>query len=155
MKLNICIHNWADYNNGLGNWKWFNLPEETNELIGLLDEWEEKEIFIVDSDHRFITESDDVYKLIDLAENYDEDDLLQDYYNNYPDSQVCNMDEFDDIMQGFEPFEIVRMTFYGEFNPNDSHFTFNGYGNLKSLSEGELTELEESYLYDQIRDFLN
>lgn len=43
------------------------------------------------------------------------------------------MDEFDELMEGKSPWEITRMAFYGDFNPNHSFFGFNGYANLISF----------------------
>lgn len=54
-----------------------------------------------------------------------------------------DMDEFDSVLDGYSPSEIVSMTFHGgdiswegeirgEFNPNAEYFKFNDYGNLVS-----------------------
>ena len=48
------------------------------------------------------------------------------------------MEMFDEIMSGFEPMEIALRIFFGDFNPNDDFFRFNGYANLESLSEYDL-----------------
>lgn len=56
--------------------------------------------------------------------------------------EMYEMEMFNDIMENFEPMEIALKTFFGDFNPNDDYFRFNGYANLESLSEFDLeTEL--------------
>lgn len=57
------------------------------------------------------------------------------YYelNNDYDSWIYSMNEFNDIMNGIEPYEISRMVWNGTFSPNDDYFSFDGYGNLVSF----------------------
>ena len=52
---------------------------------------------------------------------------------NYVESQVYEMDNMNEIMYGFQPWECVRAAFYGDFRPCDKYFYFNGYGNLESF----------------------
>jgi len=52
------------------------------------------------------------------------DDLLYELYD----------DNINEIMEGKEPIEIIRMTAYGDFNYSHDYFRFDGYGNLESLS---------------------
>lgn len=64
------------------------------------------------------------------------------YNGSMENLDIFEMDMFDEIMNGFEPMEIALKTYFGDFNPNDEYFRFNGYANLESLSEFELeTEL--------------
>lgn len=52
----------------------------------------------------------------------------------YPDDEIYSMDEFNDIMEDYLPFDIVQKIYYGgNFNPNSAYFYFNGYANLVSL----------------------
>ena len=51
----------------------------------------------------------------------------------YPDDHIFSMDDFNDIFSGYDPIDIVCRVFYGNFNPNDDYFQFNGYGNLESF----------------------
>ena len=49
--------------------------------------------------------------------------------NNY----IYEMDSFDEIMDGMNPWEIARACYYsGNFCPAHDYFWFNGYGNLES-----------------------
>lgn len=52
---------------------------------------------------------------------------------NNPDDRIYSMDEFDEIFSDTKPWEIARACFYSRrFNPSDSWFWFNGYGNTES-----------------------
>ena len=53
---------------------------------------------------------------------------------NYYDDEIYSMGEFDEIMDGYSPLDIVQKIYYGgNFNPNSAYFYFNGYANLVSL----------------------
>lgn len=69
--------------------------------------------------------------------------------------ELYDMDMFDDIMNGFEPMEIALKTYYGNFNPNDDYFRFNGYANLESLSEYELEDELLNYENEIINEYNN
>ena len=64
-----------------------------------------------------------------------------------------SMDFFDDYMEGQEPSWIANRIFYGDFNPNDEYFIFNGSGNLESYDEWEANKECEKYI-DEIVDAL-
>lgn len=52
-----------------------------------------------------------------------------------PDDEIYSMGEFDEIMDGYLPFDIVQKTHYGKhFEPNDDYFCFDGYANLVSFN---------------------
>lgn len=53
---------------------------------------------------------------------------------------IYNMDDIDDLLVGLEPSRILSMGKYGNFNPHDDYFMFNGYGNLESMSEYDLED---------------
>ena len=78
--------------------------------------------------------------------------LLQ-YMNGYDgcfeESVYYDMDSFDEIMSGYTPSEIARMIFFGDFNPNNDYFRFNGYGNLESADWPDVVAVAE-YLVDDI-----
>ena len=52
--------------------------------------------------------------------------------------EVYDMEMFNEIMSGFEPMDIALKIYFGNFNPNDEYFRFNGYANLESLSDYDL-----------------
>ena len=64
---------------------------------------------------------------------------------------LYDMDDFDLVMEGYTPTEVVQRTFFGDFNPNDGYFFFNGYGNLESIAEWEMEDHFEPIL-DEIID---
>lgn len=51
---------------------------------------------------------------------------------------LYNMADFDMVMEGYSPTEVVQRTFFGDFNPNGDYFFFNGYANLESIYEWEM-----------------
>ena len=69
--------------------------------------------------------------------------------------EVCNMEDLDECLEGYEPSEIINMIFYGDgtFSPNCDYFRFNGYGNLESLDEYDL-EVEYKLYLDEIVEAL-
>lgn len=56
------------------------------------------------------------------------------YYDDIP----YLMDDFNELHNGVEPWEVARRIHFGEFNPTDEYWKYNGYGNLESMSEYEL-----------------
>ena len=82
-------------------------------------------------------------KLIDLLQemNYPELVLL---YNDYCaaiddfDNQIYDLDQFDEMLDGLNPFDIATKIHYGDFNPAYEYFTFNGYGNIQSICKWEI-----------------
>lgn len=59
--------------------------------------------------------------------------------NDYED-WIYNMEELDELLVDRKPSYIANRIFYGEFNPNDEYFTFNGYGNLVSFDSFDIAE---------------
>ena len=54
------------------------------------------------------------------------------YDGCFEEATYYDMDEFNEFMSNYTPMEIAQMIYFGEFNPNDDYFRFNGYGNLES-----------------------
>lgn len=76
--------------------------------------------------------NDKIDQIKSIINNYNLDTLVNccAYFDG--DEAVCSMDNFDDVLCGLEPWDIVRAAHYGEFCPTDSYFRFNTYGNLES-----------------------
>ena len=56
------------------------------------------------------------------------------YECGYGDDEICDMQDFDDIMSNDTPSELAsRIFFGGGFNPNHNYFAFDGYANLVSF----------------------
>lgn len=64
---------------------------------------------------------------------------------------LYNMADFDMVMEGYTPTEVVQRTFFGDFNINHDYFYFNGYANLESICEYEMSDHFEPIL-DEIID---
>jgi hypothetical protein len=87
---------------------------------------------------------------------------------NRTDDWVYSMEEFDEIMSGRKPWDIVRTCYYGDLNPTHEYFWFNGYANLESDDwiDGEkspfdidelvyyIVENEEDFGNDEIAEVL-
>ena len=89
--------------------------------------------------------------LVDLfRENYELEKIdYQDYLeaNNF--ELFYSMDDFDEIMSGYKPYEIVKKAFYGNFYPADKYFTFDGNGSLKSFNY-----LDQNYKEEEVIDYV-
>ena len=70
--------------------------------------------------------------------------------------EVCNMEDLDECLEGYEPSEIINMIFYGDgtFSPNCDYFRFNGYGNLESLDEYDLESEYKLYINEIVESLL-
>ena len=64
---------------------------------------------------------------------------------------LYNMDDFDEMMEGYTPTELAQRIFFGDFNPNDDYFGFNSYANLESINEWEMQDHFEMII-DEIID---
>ena len=76
-------------------------------------------------------------RLIDYINGMNTDEKIA-LHNSYCNAANCMDDciystyELDEILEGRTPTDILCMSFYGNFNPRDRFFWFNGYGNLES-----------------------
>jgi hypothetical protein len=85
-------------------------------------------------------------------------DLLQymtSYDGSFEESTFYDMGSFDEFMSNYTPSEIAMMIYFGEFNPNDDYFRFDGYGNLESLDWQEISDEAESLESDIIEHLVN
>lgn len=78
--------------------------------------------------------------IFDNCVKFESDDLY--LYNEYLSDNKYDgwftFDELDDILNGYTPLEVIRMTQFGNINWSDDYVTFDGYGNLVSASEYSL-----------------
>ena len=88
------------------------------------------------------------------------------YECNYPDSMIFRISELDALLGDLSPSEIVRRVSYGDFSYGYKYFTYDGYGNLKSIRRAHdlavdladvlsVYEEDPSQLPDPVKDFLN
>ena len=75
---------------------------------------------------------DKIEQIKDIIDNYNLDELVNCCAYLDGDEAICSMDDFDELLGGREPWDIVRAAYFGEFCPTDSYFRFNVYGNLES-----------------------
>lgn len=69
--------------------------------------------------------------------------------NNDSDARIYTMDELDDMLDSKTPTQILMMMHFGNFNPMDEYFRFDGYGNLESTDF-----LEDWINLDDIIDYI-
>lgn len=89
-----------------------------------------------------IIDNADVYDLAAAYSEYVGDEL------NDPDSALYSLWEFDELMTGFNPSDLVNMIFYGEYSPSADFFTFDGYGNIESVDARDVVDFITSRLDD-------
>lgn len=77
------------------------------------------------------------------------------YDGSFEESTFYDMESFDEFMSNYTPSEIAMMIHFGEFNPNDDYFRFDGYGNLESLDWQEISDEAESLESDIIDHLVN
>lgn len=77
------------------------------------------------------------------------------YDGSFGESTFYDMDSFDEFMSNYTPSKIAMMIHFGEFNPNDDYFRFDGYGNLESLDWQEISDEAESLESDVIDHLVN
>ena len=76
--------------------------------------------------------------LTDYLEGLSDEDLVGvvSELNSYNDSlgtdEWMEMDSFDDVCCGMSPTQVAMRIYYGDFNPNNKYFRFDGYANFES-----------------------
>lgn len=80
------------------------------------------------------------YEIMEILDDLTDEELIT-IWNDYSYDTVYTMDEFDEICNGLTPSDIALKSFYGDFNPDNEYWSFNGYGNFKSS--------------DYLEDFIN
>lgn len=93
-----------------------------------------------------------------------------DSYNGYlSDDRYYSMEELDELHNGTEPSELLRLAFfgydeetyttdrdgnktYGAFNPNRDYFRYNGYGNLVSADYKDYTGMLDKYAVESMSE---
>lgn len=95
-------------------------------------------------------------KLETIFDEMSTDELLsvhREYCNetNSFDDEIFSMDELDEVCSGHDAYWIACRVAFGEFNAFHDYFTFNGYGNIKTLSEYEIKDYID---IDEIIDYI-
>lgn len=82
-------------------------------------------------------------KLVDYINDMGVEEKIE-LHNAYCDAANCmddciySMDELEEILDGVDKWELVRMIQFGDFDFQKEFWGFNGYGNLDSYSAWEL-----------------
>lgn len=97
---------------------------------------------------------DDLYnyiidELMDSPEVCDYNDYFSE--NGYEDDYIYDMDSFDECMENIAPSTLACMIHFGEFNPTDNYFKFNGYGNLVSF---DYVDIAMKYWEKDVKTYL-
>ena len=82
-------------------------------------------------------------KLVDYINGMETEEKIA-LHNAYCDAANCmddciySMDEMEEILDGVDKWELVRMIRFGDFDFDKDFWGFNGYGNLVSYNAWEL-----------------
>ena len=82
-------------------------------------------------------------KLVDYINGMGIDEKIA-LHNTYCDAANCMndciyaMDDMEEILDGVDKWELVRMVQFGDFDCTKEFWSFNGYGNLDSYDSWEL-----------------
>ena len=82
-------------------------------------------------------------KLVDYINSMGIEEKIE-LHNTYCDAANCMddciyaMDELEEILDGVDKWELIRMVQFGEFDCTKEFWGFNGYGNLVSYNAWEL-----------------
>lgn len=81
---------------------------------------------------------------------YEPQDILEMYYDNWPDGRIFSMFELDSVVyiKGKALSEILGM--FKNFSLNDDYFRFDGNGNIESLTLEEAEKEEKGYIVDML-----
>ena len=90
-----------------------------------------------------MNETEKRQKIVDCIDGMDTDEKIA-LHNAYCDAANCmddyiyNMEELEEVLDGVDKWELVRMIRFGNFDFMKEFWSFNGYGNLDSYSAWEL-----------------
>lgn len=110
-------------------------------------------------------------KLIDCIDGMSVEEKIA-LHNTYCDAANCmdnciySMDDLEEVLDGVDKWELVRMAQFGNFDCTKDFWGFNGYGNLVSYNAWELPiyaediadyilSEEDSLGNDEIQDILD
>ena len=156
-ELKICIWDWKSYNNGISNWKWFDMDEldEVEDYINELAEKGLEEAFICDYEcsHKLaINNYTNIASVLNLVNSLDE--IEEAIEARIAENELYTMDVFDEVFEGCTPSYIADRVHFGEYNSFDEYFTFDGYGNIKTLNTFEYNELITDIESDVLSEYL-
>ena len=156
-ELKICIWNWKSYNNGISNWRWFDMDEldEVEDYINELAEKGLEEAFICDYEcsHKLpVNNYTDISSVLNLIDSLDE--IEESIEERIAENELYPMDEFEDVFRDYTPTQLATVIHFGQYNPMDEYFTFDGYSNIKTLNTFECRELIADIESDVLSEYL-
>lgn len=126
--------------------EWLDFDRE----LGKIEELQNTDDFEIESYYQELLSNLSIQELIKVWNNWDE--IIQEAITE---AEIFDMDYFDEILQYIEPSRIALSIHHGDFNPYSRYFTFDAYGNLKSLySYKEVYEYAKSYIEDRINVYI-
>ena len=156
-ELRLCIWDWKSYNDGIGNWKWFDM-DELDEVEDYIEELVEKgleEAFICDYEcsHKIaINNYTSVASVLNLVNSLDEiEEAIQERIISH---DIYEMGEFEEVFRDYTPTQLATVIHFGEYNPMDEYFTFDGYSNIKTLNSYEYRKLIADIESDVLSEYL-
>ena len=90
-----------------------------------------------------MNETEKKQKIVDYINGMGIDEKIA-LHNTYCDAANCTddciytMDDMEEILDGVDKWELVRMVQFGDFDCTEEFWGFNGYGNLVSYNAWEL-----------------
>lgn len=93
------------------------------------------------------TFADKFNELFDILGNAEQEAIFNEWASGTGHERIYQIEDFDEIMSGFEPLRIAFMIHHGDFNPHHNAFTFDGYGNLESI-ENTAEYIDDYYISD-------
>lgn len=156
-ELKICIWDWKSYNNGISNWRWFDMDEldEVEDYINELAEKGLEEAFICDYEcsHKLaINNYTNIASVLNLVNSLDE--IEGTIEERIAENDIYCMDEFDTVFEGYTPTQLATVIHFGKYNPMDEYFTFDGYSNIKTLNTSQYKELIADIESDVLSEYL-
>ena len=156
-ELRLCIWDWKSYNDGIGNWKWFDMDEldEVEDYIEELANQGLEEAFICDYEcsHKLaINNYTSVASVLNLVNSLDEiEEAIQERIISH---DIYEMGEFEEVFRDYTPTQLATVIHFGEYNPMDEYFTFDGYSNIKTLNASQYKELIADIESDVLSEYL-
>lgn len=156
-ELRLCIWDWKSYNNGIGNWRWFNFDEmdEIEEYIEELADQGLEEAFICDYEcsHKIpVNNYTNISSVLNLVNSLDEiEEVIEERVIK---GDIYEMGEFEDVFRDYTPTQLATVIHFGQYNPMDEYFTFDGYSNIKTLNTFEYQELISDIESDVLSEYL-
>ena len=79
----------------------------------------------------FNTNKTELFEIVSQINSYD---------SSLQHLEFLDMEDLDMYLDGLTPTDIANKIFFGDFNPNNEYFKFNGYENLESFDQWKLNK---------------